>query len=138
MLTLQVSMPVVAYSTFTKRRLWLVSRPQTGKTRKGKRVLRIVLTQAALAAARTKATYLSAQYRRLAARRCKKKAIMAVAHAIQVMAYYMILRQESYREAGMDYFDKYKPEATAQRLIKRLEDLGYQATIQQRPVGAIA
>jgi transposase len=111
---------------------------QAGKTRKGNRILRTVLTQAAPAAARTNATYLSAQYRRLAARRGKQKAMMAVAHSILVMAYDLILRKEPYREAGADYCDSYTPEATAQRLIKRLEALGYPITIQQRSAGAIA
>jgi hypothetical protein len=110
----------------------------SGQTRQGNRLLRTVLTQAAHAAARTKAPDLSAQYRRLAARRGKKKAIMAVAQSILVMASDMLLRKEPYREAGADDFDKGKPEASAKRLIKRLEDLGYQITIQQQPVGAIA
>jgi transposase len=62
--------------------------------------LRTTLVQAAHAAARTRGTYLSAQYRRLAARRGKKRAILAVAHSMLVMADYMIQRREPYRDAG--------------------------------------
>jgi transposase len=102
----------------------------SGKTRQGNRFLRTVLVQAAHAAARTKSTYLSAQYRRLATRRGKKRAIMAVAHSMLVMAYYMIQRQEPYREAGGDFFDRLQPEDTARRLVKRLEHLGYHVTLQ--------
>jgi transposase len=102
----------------------------SGKTRQGNRFLRTVLVQAAHAAARTKGTYLGAQYRRLATRRGKKRAIMAVAHSMLVMAYHMIQRQEPYREAGADFFDRLQPEATARRLIKRLEQLGYHVTLQ--------
>ena len=102
----------------------------SGKTRKGNRFLRTALVQAAHAAARTKGTYLSAQYRRLAARRGKKRAILAVAHSILVMAYYMIQRQEPYRDAGADFFDRLQPEDTARRLVKRLETLGYHVTLQ--------
>jgi transposase len=102
----------------------------SGKTRHGNRFLRTVLVQAAHAAARTKSTYLSAQYRRLATRRGKKRAIMAVAHSMLVMAYYMIQRQEPYREAGGDFFDRLQPEDTARRLVKRLEHLGYHVTLQ--------
>jgi transposase len=47
-----------------------------------------------------------------------------------MMAYYMIQRQEPYREVGADFFDRLQPEDTARRLIKRLESLGYQATLQ--------
>lgn len=103
----------------------------SGKMRKGNRTLRTVLTQAAHAAARSKATYLSAQYRRLAARRGKKKAIMAVAHSILVMAYHMIRNNEPYREAGADYFDKLRPEDVAKRLVKRLQALGYNITLPE-------
>jgi transposase len=102
----------------------------SGKTRKGHRFLRTSLVQAAHAAARTKHTYLSAQYRRLATRRGKKRAILAVAHSMLVMAYYMIQRQEPYRDAGADFFDRRQPEDTARRLVKRLESLGYHVTLQ--------
>jgi transposase len=102
----------------------------SGKARKGNRFLRTTLVQAAHAAARTRQTYLNAQYRRLASRRGKKRAILAVAHSILVMAYYMILRREPYRDAGADFFDRLQPEDTARRLVKRLESLGYHVTLQ--------
>jgi transposase len=109
----------------------------SGKTRKGNRFLRTTLVQAAHAAVRTKGTYLSAQYRRLAARRGKKRAILAVAHSMLVMAYDMIQRQEPYREAGADFFDRLQPEDTARRLVKRLESLGYHVTLQSPSTDAI-
>jgi transposase len=102
----------------------------SGKTRKGNRFLRTTLVQAAHAAARTRGTYLNAQYRRLAARRGKKRAILAVAHSMLVMAYYMIQRREPYHDAGADFFDRLQPEDTARRLVKRLETLGYLVTLQ--------
>jgi transposase len=106
----------------------------SGKTRKGNKVLRTSLVQAAHAAVRVKGTYLAAQYHRLAGRRGKKKAIGAVAHSILVMAYYMLARKEPYREAGADFFDRLNPEATAQRLVRRLQQLGYQADLHPVPV----
>jgi transposase len=109
----------------------------SGKTRKGNRFLRTTLIQAAHAAARTKGTYLSAQYRRLAARRGKKRAMLAVAHSMLVMAYYMIQRQEPYRDAGADFFDRLQPEDTARRLVKRLESLGYHVTLQSHSTGTL-
>jgi transposase len=65
----------------------------SGKTRQGHRFLRTTLVQAAPAAARTKGTYLTAPYRRLATRRGKPRAMMAVAHSLLVMAYDMIQRR---------------------------------------------
>jgi len=104
---------------------------RSGKTTKGNRALCTALNQAAHAAARTKDTYLSAQYRRLAARRGKKKAIVALEHTILVIAYHLISHNEPYRELGADYFDKRRPETTAKRLVKRLEQLGYVVSLQQ-------
>ncbi len=110
----------------------------SSKARQGNRVLRTVLVQAAHAASRTKNTYLAAQYHRLAARRGKKKAILAVAHSILVIAYYLILRQEPYRELGGDYFDKMRPEQKARRHIRELERLGFSVTVQPNSAQAAA
>ena len=109
----------------------------SGKTRQGHRCLRTALVQAAHAAARTKGTSLSAPYWRLATRRSKKRAILAVAHSMLVMAYDMIQRQESYHEAGADFFDRLQPEDTAQRLVKRMEQLSYQVTLQGHSTAAL-
>lgn len=106
---------------------------RSGRTRPGNKALRAALNQAAHAAAHTKNTYLAAQYHRLAARRGKKKAVVAVMHSILVIAYHLIQRHEPYQELGGDYFDKQKPEATAKRLVKHLERLGYQVSLQPTP-----
>jgi transposase len=111
---------------------------RSGRTRKGNKPLGAALNQAAHGAARTKDTYLSAQYHRLVGRRGKKKAIMAVAHSILVIAYHLIKDQEPYRDLGADYFDKRRPEVTAKRLLKRLEQLGYQVSVQSAPLAAEA
>ena len=107
---------------------------RSGKTRQGNRPLNVLLNQAAHAAIRTKNTYLSAQYHRLAGRIGKKKALVAVEHSILVIAYFLILRNEPYRELGGDYFDRRQPETTAKRLVKRLEKLGFNVLLQ--PVAA--
>lgn len=111
---------------------------RSGRTRQGNKSLGAALNQAAHAAARTKHTYLAAQYHRLAARRGKKKAIVAVMHSILVMAYHMIQRQEPYRELGGNYFDQRRPELTAQRLVTRLEKLGYEVSLHQAPAALVA
>jgi transposase len=100
-----------------------------GKTRKGNHTLRSGLMQSAHVASRSR-TYLAAQYRRIAPRRGKKRATMAVAHSILVIAYHLIQRQEPYRELGANYFDQQRPEVTTNRLVKRLEKLGYQVSLQ--------
>ena len=106
---------------------------RSGKTRKGNRALRTGLTQLAHAAALTKGTYLSALYHRLAARRGKKRAIMAVAHSIVVSAFHMLSCHEPYHELGATYFDDHQREHLVDRLTRRLEHLGYRASLESVP-----
>ena len=84
----------------------------------------------------TKETYLAAFYRRLAARRGKKRAIRAVAHSSMVSAFYMRARNEPYRELGANYFDERRRHSTVDRLASRLERLGYRVHLE--PVAATA
>ncbi len=105
-------------------------RQRSGKTRQGNAALKTILVQVAHGAIHTKGTYLAAQYHRIAARRGRKRAIMAVAHSILVIGYHLIQRDEPYRELGADYFDQRCPVKTAHRLVQRLERLGYQVALQ--------
>jgi transposase len=105
---------------------------RSGKTRRGNRTLRTGLTQLAHAAARTKGTYLSALYQRLATRRGRKRAIMAVAHAIVVSAFPMLSRHEPYRELGANYFDEQRHHHLVNHLTRRIESLGHH--VQLEPV----
>jgi hypothetical protein len=106
---------------------------RSGKMRPGNKSRRTALTQAAQAGAHAKDTYLSAQYHRLAARRGKKKAIMAVAHTISVIASHLIERRVDFHELGGDYFDKRRPDNTIKHFVKRLQTLGYTVTLQAGP-----
>jgi transposase len=107
---------------------------RSGKTRQGNRALRTGLTQMAHAATRTKGTYLSALYHRLAARRGKKRAIIAVAHAIVVSAFHMLSRHEPYQELGATYFDHQRRHHLVDRFTRRLEHLGYRVSLEPVPV----
>jgi transposase len=111
---------------------------RSGRTRKGNRALVSALTQAARAAAHTKNTYLAAQYHRLAGRRGKKRAAMAVAHSILVIAYHLIQDKKPYQDLGGDYFDKRRSEVTIQYLVRRLERLGQQVILQPAPIPTTA
>jgi transposase len=103
---------------------------RSGKTRKGNRALRAILTQLAHAAVRTKGTYLSALYQRLAARRGKNRAIIAVAHAMMRSVFHMLSRQEPYHELGANYFDERRRHYTVDRLARRIEHLGYRVHLE--------
>jgi transposase len=99
---------------------------RSGKARKGNRHLTTGLVLAAHAASNQKNTYLRALFYRLAARRGKQRAAVAVGRTILQMAYYMLKRQEVYRELGASYLDQLDRERTAKRLVKRLVALGYE------------
>jgi transposase len=107
---------------------------QSGKTTKGNRWLRATLVQVAWAASHTKDTYLSAQYRRLAGRRGKKRALVALGHTILVIIYHLLKDQTTYRELGPDYFDRLDTERLTRSLVRRLERLGHTVTLKpQQP-----
>lgn len=108
----------------------------SGKTRDGNQALQDALSEAAWAATRTKETYLSALYHRLAGRRGKKRAIVAVAHSILVSSYYMLSRHEPYHDLGGTYFDERKQASVINRLLQRLEKLGFSVTIEPTAVAA--
>ena len=102
----------------------------SGKTRGGNRWLKAALTEAAQAAAKTKGTYLAAQYRRLAARRGKHKAAVAVAHTILVIAYHLLKDGHGYEDLGGNYFDERDRQFVERRLVRRLEGLGYRVSLE--------
>jgi transposase len=102
----------------------------SGKPRKGSAWLRRSLCQAAWAAAHTKETYLAARFRRLAARKGKKRALVAVAHTILISLYHMLKNKQTYCELGADFLDRRNAENIKRYLLKRLERLGLQVTVQ--------
>jgi len=116
-------------------------RQRSGRTRTGNAWLQTALVQAAHGAARMRGTALAAKYQRVAARRGAKRAIMAVAHRLLIIAYHVIARREPYRELGADYLERRHAPATVDRLVRRLQQLGVAVTTTDigsavPPVGA--
>jgi len=74
-------------------------------------------------------TRLVDQYRRLAARRGKKRALVAVGHTILTIAYHLLKRGTTYIELGADFFDRLQPERLTRNLVRRLEKLGHKVTL---------
>jgi transposase len=103
------------------------------RTTKGNVWLRRALTQAAWAAARKKGSYFQAQYRRLAGRRGRKRAAIAVGHSLLEVIYHLLKHPtEKYRDLGGNHFDTLNPERLRRHLVKRLESLGYEVTLKAR------
>jgi transposase len=102
----------------------------SGRTRKGNGWLRDALVEAAWGASRARHTYLGAQYRRLAARRGAKRALIAVAHSLVVIIYHVLREATVYHELGPNYFDEQARQAIVRRSVRRIERLGYRVTLE--------
>ena len=103
---------------------------KSGATGRGNPWLRSALVEAAWAAARTKGSYLSAQYHRLAARRGAKRAILAVAHSILVIIYHLLRDGTTYHDLGANFLDQRNPQRVLHRSVQRIEALGYKVTLE--------
>jgi transposase len=111
---------------------------RSGKTRKGSPWLRSALIQAAHSAARSKDSYLAAQYRRLTARRGPKKAAVAVGHSILVIVYHLLTHDCPYADLGSTYLDQRDPRAVQRRLVRRLQALGFHVQLTPHDATAAA
>jgi transposase len=101
-------------------------------TRQGSTWLQRALIEAARAAARTKGSYFSAQYGRIARRRGPNKASVAVAHSILAGAWHLLTNGSLYDDPGAQHFElRHDPAIEAKRLQRRIEALGFQVTMTE-------
>lgn len=112
-------------------------RSTSGATRKGPKWLGIYLHDAAMAAIRTKDTYLAAQYTRLRPRLGYAKTLVAVEHSILVAIFHMLDHDQPYHDLGADYFlRRQDPTRRARTLIRQLEAIGYTVHATPPPTAA--
>lgn len=105
---------------------------KSSRTRHGNRWLRRALCQSAWAVSHKKDCYLTACFYRRARRCGVKKAVMATAHQILVIAFHILRDGTTYEERGGDYFDQLHPERTRRKLAERLERLGWEVVLTPR------
>jgi transposase len=106
------------------------------RTTNGDPWLKTALTEAAWAAGHSKNSYLGAAYRRLAPRRGKKRALIAIGHTLLMIIYKILKTNSTYQDLGPDYFDKLKPEQYRRYLVKRLETLGFNVELTPKDSAA--
>lgn len=105
--------------------------PSQPTTRHGDPWLKAALGQAAVSASRTKDTYLAARYRRIVARRGKKRALVALEHSILIAIWHMFTHDTEYADLTGQYFLERTGRARqTRRLVSQLNQLGYQVTLQ--------
>lgn len=97
-----------------------------GKTTKGNKPLKTILTQCAKSARSVKGSYFSAQYQRIAARRGKNRATLAVAHSMLIAIYHMLRNNVPFRDLGSDYYDSFNRDRKIHGYLKRLKALGWE------------
>lgn len=105
-------------------------RNRSSKTNPGNAYLKTALVEAAQAAGKSKNNYLAAQFKRLSSRRGKKRASVAVARSILIIAFHIIARGTVYVDLDANYFDERKQDYLQKQLVKRLENLGLKVTIE--------
>lgn len=105
---------------------------KSAKTRKGNKKLRSALVEAAKAVGRKKNSYLSAQYHRIAARRGKNRAAVAIGHSILSIVHILLTRRQEYVELGFDYFEQRKRDVLIKSSIKKLESLGLSVNVEEQ------
>ena len=96
-----------------------------GKTTKGNKALKTILTQCAKSARSVKKSYFSAQYQRISARRGKNRATLAVAHSMLIAIYHMLKNNVPFRDLGADYYDSFNRDKKIHGYLKRLKALGW-------------
>lgn len=106
----------------------------SGATTGGTPWLRAALGEVVWALSHTSDNYLSAQFHRLARKRGRQKAVVAVAHSILVILYHMLKDKKPYADLGADYFTKLDQQRLERHHIRRLEQLGYTVTLSPSSV----
>ena len=102
---------------------------RSGKTRNGNKTLKSILVECAQAASKHKDSFFYSQYQRIAIKRGKQRAKMAVAHSMLIAIYYMIKEDKEYKDLGADYYNQFNTEKKANSYIKKLKELGYDVQI---------
>ena len=102
---------------------------RSGKTTKGNKMLRTTLVNCAHSAVKVKTSYFSALFARISAHRGKKRAYVAVAHAMLIAIYHVLNDKVAFKDLGADYYNQFNRERKANGMLKKLKALGYEVTI---------
>ena len=109
---------------------------RSGKTTKGNKMLRTTLVNCAHSAVKVKTSYFSALFARISAHRGKKRAYVAVAHAMLIAIYHVLNDKVAFKDLGADYYNQFNRERKANGMLKKLKALGYVVTIAAAPAMA--
>lgn len=100
-------------------------RRKSGRTTKGNMTAKTAMIQCAKSAKRNKDSYFKAQFDRLAVRRGKNRAVVAVAHSMIIAIYHMLRDGEEFKDLGVNYYMEHNPERKIRYHLKKLASLGW-------------
>ena len=123
---------LAAWAGLTPGKNESAGRNRSARTNQANRYLKTALVEAANSLSRSTDNFLAARFRRLKARRGQKRAAVALARSILEIAYHLMSRGGVYVDLGVNYHDQRQKDKVQQRLVKRLEDLGFQVSLQPR------
>ena len=103
---------------------------RSGKTTHGNNLLRTTLVQAAQSASKCKESFYSAQYSKIAIRRGKNRAKVAVAHSMLISIWHILHHKVEFKDLGADYYNQFNREKKANSLMRKLADLGFSVVIE--------
>lgn len=103
---------------------------RSGKSHRGNRWIKGLMTEIAWAATRTKNSYSAAQYRKLAGHRGKKRALVAVANSLLQAAWHMLTHRQPYQDLGPHYLSRLNQKQLERSLVRRLQALGHNVILQ--------
>ncbi len=104
-------------------------RVKSTHTRPANPYLKGALGVAAMSAAKSHDTYLSAKYRRIASRRGPIKAVVALEHAMLIAIWNMLTTGTTYCDLGGDYYTRLNPDRARNRALDQLRKMGYEVTL---------
>lgn len=101
------------------------------RSRQGNPYLKSILVQTATSAVNKSGSFFQARYKQLKQRRGHKRAILAIAHSMLIAIYYMLSRDQDYREFTPPRAAVIDATSKANALVKQLQKLGYSVALEQ-------
>jgi transposase len=121
---------LVSWAKLAPRTIQSGPRSKSGRTGKGNPYLKSVMGEVASAAARTD-TFLGERYRRIARRRGRQRALVAIARSILVIVWYLLNDPDAhFVELGSDFYEqRLNKDRRTRDLVRQLTALGHQVTL---------
>jgi hypothetical protein len=128
--------PAIEQLTLNWRPISILTRSSVHRWSSQPCAMKRLLSTAAMSVTRKKDCYLSADYRRIAARRGRPRTLVAVMHKLAVAIWHILRHKTRYQDLGADSFTRRDPEHAMRPMTKEANRLGL--TVRFEPIAATA